>query len=458
MTAVAEQPAVTRVSWFNDPKIRSLIVQAALLALLVWLGYEIVKNTTENLRALNQNFGWGFLFTTAGFDIIQRPIFYQNTSTFGRALLIGFFNTLIVAVCGIIVATLLGFLTGIMRLSRNFVISGVATVYVECVRNVPLLIQILIWYAAVLKPLPGPREALAIGIPLPGNGFLPFVLLLALAIYGFAMVFQRTTFGSYRLAATIGLFAAIALISRLTDAYFGDILSTTLGGFLSNRGLIIPRPVFETSAVAMLIALVLGIVAAFIISRWARRRQEQTGEQFPAGLVSLGLIVGLPVLAAIATGVPFSFDYPELKGFNFAGGLIVIPEFIALFLALSIYTSAFIAEIVRAGILAVSHGQSEAAAALGLRAPQILRLVVIPQALRVIIPPLTSQYLNLTKNSSLAVAIGYPELVAVGGTILNQTGKAIEVISIWMLVYLSLSLFTSSLMNWYNAKMRLVER
>jgi general L-amino acid transport system permease protein len=208
----------------------------------------------------------------------------------------------------------------------------------------------------------------------------------------------------------------------------------------------------------MLIALVLGIVAAFIISRWARRRQEQTGEQFPAGLVSLGLIVGLPVLAAIATGVPFSFDYPELKGFNFAGGLIVIPEFIALFLALSIYTSAFIAEIVRAGILAVSHGQSEAAAALGLRAPQILRLVVIPQALRVIIPPLTSQYLNLTKNSSLAVAIGYPELVAVGGTILNQTGKAIEVISIWMLVYLSLSLFTSSLMNWYNAKMRLVER
>ena len=459
MTAVADREAVAKVAWFNDPKVRALLVQAALLAMLVWLGYEIVKNTTENLRALNQNFGWGFLSTTAGFDIIQRPIFYQNTSTFGRALLIGFLNTLIVAVCGIIAATLLGFLIGIMRLSRNFVISGVATVYVECVRNVPLLIQILIWYAAVLKPLPSPREAIPIGIPLPGNGFLPFALLLALAIYGFAMVFRRTTSGSYRLAATIGLFAAIAFISRLTDAYFGDILSTTtLGGFLSNRGLIIPRPVFETSAVAMLIALVLGLVAAFVISRWARRRQEQTGEQFPAGLVSLGLIVGLPVLAAIATGVPFSFDYPELKGFNFAGGLIVIPEFIALFLALSIYTSAFIAEIVRAGILAVSYGQSEAAAALGLRAPQTLRLVVIPQALRVIIPPLTSQYLNLTKNSSLAVAIGYPELVAVGGTILNQTGKAIEVISIWMLVYLSLSLFTSSLMNWYNARMRLVER
>ena len=433
MTAVADREAVAKVAWFNDPKVRALLVQAALLALLLWLGYEIVKNTTENLRAHNQNFGWGFLYSTAGFDIIQRPIFYQNTSTFGRALLIGFFNTLIVAVCGIIAATILGFLIGIMRLSRNFVISGVATVYVECVRNVPLLIQILIWYAAVLKPLPGPREAIGIGIPLPGGGFLPFLLLLALAVYGFAMVFRRTTFGSYRLAATIGLFAAIALITRLTDVIFGDVFSiVSLGGFLSNRGLIIPGPIFERAAIAIPVAFVLAMAAAFVI--------------------------GLPVLALIATGIPVRFDYPELKGFNFAGGLVVIPEFIALFLALSIYTSSYIAEIVRAGIQAVSYGQSEAAGALGLRAPQILRLVVIPQALRVIIPPLTSQYLNLTKNSSLAVAIGYPELVAVGGTILNQTGRAIEVISIWMLVYLSLSLFTSSLMNWYNARMRLVER
>jgi general L-amino acid transport system permease protein len=459
MTAVADREAVAKVAWFNDPKVRALIVQAVLLALLVWLGYEIVKNTTENLRALNQNFGWGFLSTTAGFDIIQRPFFYQNTSTFGRALLIGFVNTLIIAIAGIIAATLLGFLIGIMRLSRNFVISGVATVYVECVRNVPLLIQILIWYAAVLKPLPAPRQALAIGVPLPGNGFFPFVLLLALAIYGFVIVFRRTTMGSYRLAATIALFAAAIFISRLTDALFGDVFSVVpLGGFISNRGLIIPWPIFEAAAIAIPSALLLGLVAAFFIRRWARLRQEQTGEQFPAGWVSLALIVGLPVLAAIVTGMPFTFDYPELKGFNFAGGLVIIPEFIALFLALSIYTSAFIAEIVRAGILAVSHGQSEAAAALGLRPPQTLRLVVIPQAMRVIIPPLTSQYLNLTKNSSLAVAIGYPELVAVGGTILNQTGRAIEVISIWMMVYLSLSLFTSSLMNWYNAKMRLVER
>jgi general L-amino acid transport system permease protein len=459
MTAVAEQAPGTKVSWFNDPKIRSLVVQTALLAILAWLGYEIVKNTTENLRALNQSFGWSFLNSTAGFDIIQRPLAYQNISSFGRALLIGFLNTLIIAVTGIIAATILGFLIGIMRLSRNFVISTVGTVYVECVRNVPLLIQILIWYAAVLKPLPGPRQAIALGIPIPAGGFLIFVPLVAAAIYGFVQVFRRTANGFYRLGALIGLFMALAFASRLTAAVFDDVFTVIpLGGFLSNRGLIVPWPLFEAEAVAILAALLIGVVAAFFIRRWARRRQEQTGEQFPAGWVSLALILGLPIFAAVLTELPFVFEYPELQGFNFRGGIIIIPEFIALFLALSIYTSAFIAEIVRAGILAVSHGQTEAAAALGVRPGLTLRLVVIPQALRVIIPPLTSQYLNLTKNSSLAVAIGYPELVAVGGTILNQTGKAIEVISIWMLVYLSLSLFTSALMNWYNARMRLVER
>jgi general L-amino acid transport system permease protein len=459
MTAVAEQPPEARISWFNDPKTRSLIVQAALLAILAWLGYEIVKNTTENLRALNQSFGWSFLRTTAGFDIIQRPIFYQNTSTFGRALLVGFINTVIVAGAGIIAATILGFVVGIMRLSRNFVISGVSTVYIECVRNVPLLIQILIWYAAVLKPLPGPRQAIALGVPLPTEGFLIFVPLVAAALYVFIQVFRRTSNGLYRLGTLIGLFVAVFFVSRLTAALFEDVFTVVpLGGFLSNRGLIIPWPIFQAEAITMLLGLVLGVLSALIIHRWAKKRQEATGAQFPSGWVALVLILGLPLLAALLSGLPFSFEYPELQGFNFRGGFVIIPEFIALFLALSIYTSAFIAEIVRAGILAVSHGQSEAAAALGLKPPQNLRLVVIPQALRVIIPPLTSQYLNLTKNSSLAVAIGYPELVAVGGTILNQTGKAIEVISIWMLVYLSLSLFTSSLMNWYNARKRLVER
>jgi general L-amino acid transport system permease protein len=459
MTAVAEQPAVARVSWFNDPKVRSLIVQAALLALLAWLGYEIVKNTTENLRALNQNFGWTFLRTTAGFDIIQRPLAYQNTSSFGRALVIGFVNTVIIAVAGIFAATLLGFLFGIMRLSKNFVISGVSTVYIECIRNVPLLIQILIWYAAVLKPLPGPREAIELGLPLPAGGFLIFVPIMAAAIYAFIQVFRRTDSGFFRLAALIGLFLAVVVASRLTAVVFEDVIRVVpLGGFLSNRGLILPWPLFETAAVAIPIALLIGIIAAIVLARRARLRQEQTGEQFPTVLVSLALIFGLPIAAAYLTGLPFVFEYPELQGFNFRGGIVIIPEFMALFLALSIYTSAFIAEIVRAGILAVSHGQTEAASALGLRPTHTLRLVVIPQAMRVIIPPLTSQYLNLTKNSSLAVAIGYPELVAVGGTILNQTGKAIEVISIWMLVYLSLSLLTSALMNWYNAKMRLVER
>jgi general L-amino acid transport system permease protein len=459
MTAVAEQPAGTRISWFNDPKIRSLIVQAALLAVLAWVGYEIAKNTTNNLRSLNQTFGWGFLNSTAGFDIIQRPLAYQNVSTFGRALLIGFLNTVIVAVSGIVAATVLGFLVGIMRLSRNFVISGVGTVYIECVRNVPLLIQILIWYAAVLKPLPGPREAILLGLPVPAGGILIFVPLMAAAIYGFAQVFRRTPNGFYRLGALIGLFVAFVVASRLTEAVFDDVFTVIpLGGFLSNRGLIVPWPLFQSAAIVIPIALAVGILAAYIMRRWARRRQEETGEQFPVGWVTLALVLGLPVFAAFATGLPFTFDYPSLQGFNFAGGIVIIPEFMALFLALSIYTSAFIAEIVRAGILAVSHGQTEAAAALGLRPTHTLRLVIIPQAMRVIIPPLTSQYLNLTKNSSLAVAIGYPELVAVGGTILNQTGKAIEVISIWMLVYLSLSLLTSALMNWYNARKRLVER
>jgi general L-amino acid transport system permease protein len=459
MTAVADQTPAAKVSWFNDPKTRSLIVQAGLLALLVWLGYEIVKNTTDNLRALNQSFGWSFLNSTAGFDIIQRPLFYQNTSTFGRALLVGFVNTLIIAVSGILAATILGFLIGIMRLSKNLVISGVSTVFVECVRNVPLLLQILIWYAAVLKPLPGPRQAIALGIPLPAGGFLIFVPLVAAALYGFIQVFRRTPNGFYRVLAVVGLFIAFVVASRFTAVLFDDVFSVVpLGGFLSNRGLIIPWPLFEAEAIAMPIGLAIGIVAAFFIARWARRRQEETGEQFPIILVSIALVLGLPLLAAILTGLPFVVEYPELQGFNFRGGLVVIPEFIALFLALSIYTSAFIAEIVRAGILAVSHGQTEAAAALGIKPTLTLRLVVIPQALRVIIPPLTSQYLNLTKNSSLAVAIGYPELVAVGGTILNQTGKAIEVISIWMIVYLSLSLLTSALMNWYNARMRLVER
>ncbi len=459
MSAATGERTVPQTSLLYDPRVRSLVVQGVLLGLLVWVAYEVVQNTAANLARLNQNFGWGFLTTTAGFDIIQRPVFYSNVSTYGRALFVGFLNTLIVAALGIIAATVLGFVVGIMRLSRNFVISGVATVYVECIRNVPLLLQILIWYSAVLKPLPNPRQAIDLGIPLPGSGFWVFVPLLALTVYGFVRVFQQTADGMKRLAATVGLFIAFGLLVGLTGKWIGPVFSVIpLGGFLSNRGLMLPRPLFEEGAVAIALALAAAIVTAFFVRLWARRRQEETGAQFPVLWTNVALIIGLPLLAAVLSGIPVSLEYPELQGFNFAGGLVVIPEFIALFLALSIYTSAYIAEIARAGILAVSHGQSEAGHALGLRAQPTLRLVIIPQALRVIIPPLTNQYLNLTKNSSLAVAIAYPDLVAVGGTILNQTGKAIEIISMWMIVYLTLSLLTSAFMNWYNSRMRLVER
>lgn len=459
MSAVTQDRVVPKVPWIYDPRIRSLAVQLLLVGIIVWLCIEIVSNAAQNLTKLNQNFGWSFLWITAGFDIIQRPIAYLNTSTYGRALFIGFVNTVIVAVLGIIAATLLGFLIGIMRLSRNFVIKGVATAYVETIRNIPLLLQIVIWYATVLKPLPGPRQAFAVGLPLPSYGFPIFVPVMVLAIYGYIQVYRRIMNGMVRLAATVALFVLYAFVSDITAVKFGPVFSVySLGGWLSNRGLILPRPLFGPGAIAIPLALLFGLLAAFLVRRWARARQEKTGRQFPSGWASFGLIVGLPLIAAILAGWPISFEYPELKGFNFAGGLTVIPEFLALFFALSIYTSTFIAETVRAGILAVSHGQTEAALSLGLRQGHTLRLVVIPQAMRVIIPPLTSQYLNLTKNSSLAVAIAYPDLVAVGGTILNQTGKAIEIISIWMAVYLSLSLFTSALMNWYNARVRLVER
>src|SRR5690606_4840051 len=338
--------------------------------------------------------GFGFLDTTAGFGIIQTLIPYEEASSYGRAFIVGLLNTLLVAFIGIIVATILGFVIGIMRLSRNWLISKIATVYIEVVRNIPLLLQIFVWYHAVLKPLPGPRDSLEL---------------------------------------------------------FGSV-------FVNNRGLYMPKPLFGPGSGFILAAFLLGCVASVLVWRWARQRQMDTGEQFPVLWTVLGLVVGLPLVALVATGVPVTFDYPELGGFNFRGGMVVIPEFTAMLFALSIYTASFIAEIVRAGIQGVSHGQTEAAHSLGLRPGPTLRLVVIPQALRIIIPPLTSQYLNLTKNSSLAVAIAYPDLVAVGGTILNQTGQAVEIIGMWMVIYLAISLATSAFMNWYNARIALVER
>ncbi|MGA9002082.1 MAG: amino acid ABC transporter permease, partial [Pseudolabrys sp.] len=358
--------------------------------------YGAASNAIDNLARSHIASGFGFWNATAGFDISQTLIEYSpRGSTYGRAFWVGLLNTLLVAGLGIVFATILGFIVGISRLSRNWLLAKVAGGYVETIRNLPLLLQLLFWYNAVLKALPDIRESIAI----PG------------------------------------------------------------GAFLNNRGFFLPLPVSKSGFGAVEIALLAGIVAAFAFYVWARKRQERTGQQAPVLWVTLALVIGLPLAVFALTGFPLGFEFPQAGRFNITGGVEVLPEFAALLFGLSIYTAAFIAEVVRAGILAVSRGQSEAAYSLGLRPGPTLRLVVIPQAMRVIIPPLTSQYLNLTKNSSLAVAIGYPDLVQVfTGTVLNQTGQAVEVVAITMLVYLVISLATSLLMNVYNSRITLAER
>jgi general L-amino acid transport system permease protein len=390
--SVSDRPKVAAI---NDPRIRGLVFQAVLLAILLWLIYQAVENTRANMAAHGIVSGFGFWDRVSGFDINQTLIPYSALSTYGRAFWVGLTNTLLVSAIGIVLATVLGFVIGIARLSSNFIVAKLAMVYVEAIRNVPLLLQLLFWYNAILKPLPSPRQS----IQLPG------------------------------------------------------------GIFLNNRGMLLPNPVMAPGAAWIGISALVGIGAALAYRIWARRRQMATGEQAPVGLVSLALILGLPIIVFFLLGRPISLTFPELKGFNFIGGFQIYPEFVALLLGLVIYTASFIAEIVRSGITAVSKGQTEAAYALGLRPKQTLKLVVIPQAMRVIIPPLTSQYLNLTKNSSLAVFIGYPDLVQVfAGTVLNQTGQAVEVMAITMLVYLLISLATSAFMNWYNSRNALVER
>ena len=387
-------------SALNDQRVRGVIFQVLLVVAIVSFGWWIIQNTATNLRAQGQPFGFGFLKDTAGFQINQSLIDYQETSSYGRVYFVGLLNTLLIAAIGVVFATILGFVIGIARLSHNWVIAKMAYVYIEAIRNIPLLLQIFIWYFAVLRLLPSKREALDLG---------PF-------------------------------------------------------GLLNIAGFYAPDPVFGDGAGLIGIALIIGIAGTVVIRSWAHKRQMATGEQFPVFLTALGLIIGLPLLAyiiaAIAyTGSPLSLAYPELGRFGPKGGLRIYPEFMGLLLALSTYTASFIAEIVRAGILAVSHGQTEASYSVGLKTGPTLRLVVVPQAMRVIIPPLTSQYLNLTKNSSLAVAIAYPDLVSVfAGTALNQTGRAVELILITMATYLVISLVTSMFMNWYNRKVALVER
>ncbi len=391
-----------RSSLVNDPKVRGIFYQVVLLAVLVFVVWQIIQNTIANLERQNIASGMEFLGNTAGFGIIQSLIGYSEVSSYGRALVVGMFNTILVAIVGVIFATILGFIIGIARLSNNWVISKIAYCYVEIVRNLPLLLQIFFWYFAVLRAVPDKRSKWS-----------------------------------------------------LFDTFHLNI-----------AGLRAPKPILESGSTLIGIALVIGIIATIIVKSWAKKRQEATGEQFPVFWTAVGLILGLPIVVYLVTGMPISFEHPVFvdtgprlrQGFQLGIGLNIIPEFLALLAALTIYTAAFIAEIVRAGIQAVSHGQTEAAHALGIRQGPTLRLVIIPQAMRVIIPPLTSQYLNLTKNSSLAVAIAYPDLVSVGGTVLNQTGQAVEIIGIWMLIYLSLSLLTSAFMNWYNQRMALVER
>jgi general L-amino acid transport system permease protein len=386
--------AQRKAFFLNNPAVRGFVVQVVLVVGLLAFAWWIITNTAANLQRANIASGYGFLEERAGFEIGQSPISYSPDRSYAYALYVGFLNTLMIAGFGIIAATIVGFLVGIGRLSSNWLIRKLSTVYVETFRNIPPLLVIFFWYFGVIAVLPAPRDA----------------------------------------------------------------IDTGFGVSLSNRGAYMPRFLFEPGAGRIGIAMVIALVVAVALLLWARRRQMQTGQHFPAVWAGLAILIGLPLLTFIASGAPISLEFPEETRFGLKGGSQVQPEFLALLLALSIYTAAFIAEIVRAGILAVSHGQTEAAYSLGLTRRPTLRLVVIPQALRVIIPPLTSQYLNLTKNSSLAVAVGYADLVAVGGTILNQTGQAVEIVSIWMIVYLTISLVTSLFMNWFNSHVALVER
>ncbi|EGQ8091543.1 amino acid ABC transporter permease [Vibrio vulnificus] len=393
-SGVSAKPSSSTNLLYN-PTFRSVVFQVIAILALVFFFYTIVNNALTNLNARGIATGFDFLSQEAGFGIGLTLIEYDETFSYGRTFVIGLLNTALVSFLGIILATVLGFVIGIARLSSNWLVSRFAAIYIEIFRNIPLLLQIFFWYFAVLQALPSPRQSISLGEAI----------------------------------------------------------------FLNVRGLFFPKPVFEAGSAFIFAALFAGIIATIFIGVWARNKQKLTGQQTPMGRIALALIVGLPALVYFVSGMPVSAEYPALKGFNYQGGISIIPELAALLVALSIYTAAFIAEIVRSGINAVSHGQTEAAMSLGLPRTRTLKLIIIPQALRIIIPPLTSQYLNLTKNSSLAMAIGYPDLVSVfAGTTLNQTGQAIEIIAMTMGVYLTLSLVTSALMNIYNKKVALVER
>ena len=385
----------SNVNFFSDEKFRSIFFQTLVVGLFALGIFFIVQTTAYNLEKRNIATGWRFLTDPAGFDISFSPfIDFKSTDTHLDVYFVGVLNTLLVSFCGCIAATILGFLVGIIRLSSNWLLVRVAYIYVEFTRNVPLLLQIILWYSILIQ-LPRVKQSLE----------------------------------------------------------FLDVF------FISNRGIYSPRPVFENGFSYVFIAFILALISSFILRTWAKKRQDITGRQFPVLTTAFGMVVFLPLLLFFILGSPLSFDYAALKGFNFKGGMVIRPEFIAMFLALTIYTAAFISETVRSGIMSVTKGQREASASLGLKKSWIMRLIIIPQALRVIVPPLTSQYLNLTKNSSLGIAVGYADLVhGFGGISLNQTGQAIECMVIVMATYLTISLTISLFMNIYNRSIQFKEK
>lgn len=394
-------PTVTvapAASFWRDPDKRAIIYQVLVVAVIAWFLYAIINNTATNMEQRGLASGFGFLSTSAGFGIISTPFVpYTEESDYFTVFLVGLVNTIIVAVIGCFFALALGFVVGIARLSSNWLVQKIATFYIELFRNIPLLLQILFWYSAVLKPLPGPRE-----------------------------------------------------LHEMGEKVFFSV---------NNRGVIFAEPVGQPGFENVWYMFFAAIALTWIVKKWATGRQMQTGQQFPIFTTGLILIIGLPLLTYFFMGRPLNFEPAQMSRFALSGGVTIIPEFVALLLALVIYTASFIAEIVRAGIQAVSHGQTEAASALGIKPTHRMRLVVVPQAMRVIVPPLTSQFLNLTKNSSLATAIAYPDLFSVfAGTTLNQTGQAVEIMAMTLAVYLTLSLLTSGFMNWYNSRIALVER
>ena len=379
----------------RNKKVRGIVFQIlTILGLVAFLWY-IGSNTMTNIEQRGIKSGFAFMESTAGFEIDESPIQFSSTDTHGRVFLVGLTNTLIITFVGIILSTILGLIIGILRLSNNWLIKKIAAAYIDIFRNIPILLQILFWYNLAIQLLPSPKGSIE---------------------------------------------------------FFDSI-------FMNNRGLYLPVADINMTTILVISSILIAILASIFLNIWANRRQEETGESFPVLLTALGLLIVLPVIAYFIGGANFNFDYPELKGFNYQGGKVISPEFLALTFALVIYTATFIAEAVRSGIEAVGKGQKEAAASIGLSSYQALKLVVLPQAIRIAIPPVINQYLNLAKNSSLAAAVGYPELVTVfAGISLNQTGQAIEILAITMLVYLVISLAVSAILNWFNHKMKIKER